>query len=73
MLFSTFYLVKKFCFDYKGIMQENTKEDKKTEKKREKPPEKPSSSEDETPRNYYYDDACGYEVYTDEDEDEDEV
>jgi len=53
-------------------MPENTKEDKKNEKKREKSPEKSPSGEDRTTRSYYYDDACGYEIYTDEDDDEEE-
>ena len=51
-------------------MPENTKEDEKNEKKCEKSPEKSSSGEDRTTRSYYYDDACGYEIYNADDETE---
>ena len=49
--------------------------DKETEKfseEKEKISEKPSSDKIPTTRSYYYDDACGYEIYTDEDDDDDE-
>ena len=49
------------------------KEDSPPEKEKNKP-ETPESdgawSEDQKKRGYYYDDACGYEVYDPDDEDE---
>ena len=41
----------------------------KLPEKREKPDENGAWSEDQKKRGYYYDDACGYEIY-DADEDE---
>lgn len=38
-------------------------------KEKEKPDENGASSEDRKKRSYYYDDACGYEIY-DADEEE---
>jgi hypothetical protein len=34
--------------------------------------EKSSWSEDQKTRSYYYDDACGYEIYQEDDDDEEE-
>ncbi|CAN5404049.1 hypothetical protein BH10ACI1_BH10ACI1_19210 [soil metagenome] len=57
-------------------MPENEKEqnieDTYTEKVAEKPDDKSSWSEDQKKRSYYYDDACGYEIYdADEEDDQD--
>lgn len=73
-------MVKAICFDYKGTMPEKTKQNKdlpeETEKLSEEQVEtgeKSSLEEDQKRRSYYYDDACGYEIYnpeTDETDDE---
>ena len=65
-------LVKAICFDYRVIMPENTKEDQEIQKNRRESAEKSVPGEVQTKRSYYYDDACGYEIYTEEEEDEEE-
>ena len=53
-------------------MPENTKEDQEIQKNRRESAEKSVPGEVQTKRSYYYDDACGYEIYTEEEEDEEE-
>ncbi len=56
-------------------MPENTKEDQQIQEDCGESPEKSVPGEDQTKRSYYYDDACGYEIYSeeaDDDEEEDE-
>lgn len=51
-------------------MQEKTKQKEKTDEENSKTIEKEEESEilkDQTERGYYYDDACGYEIYIEED------
>lgn len=57
-------------------MPETQKREEESEKIESQKPEtgdETSWSEDQKKRGYYYDDACGYEVYHDEEEDEDEA
>ncbi|MEP6901396.1 MAG: hypothetical protein ABJA66_06570 [Actinomycetota bacterium] len=51
-------------------MPENTKEDQKTEEECRESPETPAAEDDQKTRSYYYDDACGYEIYLDDETDE---
>ncbi len=51
-------------------MPENTKEDQKTEEECQESAETSAPGDDQMPRSYYYDDACGYEIYQDDDEPE---
>ncbi len=53
-------------------MPENPHAKKDSEKETGETAEKPISDTARPPRSYYYDDACGYEIYTD-DEDEDQT
>ncbi len=66
------YLVKAVSFDYKVIMPENTKEDQEIQEDCRESAEKSVPGERQTKRSYYYDDACGYEIYSEEEEDKDE-
>jgi hypothetical protein len=53
-------------------MEKKPKPEEKIDREDEKTVENESESEvvkDQTERGYYYDDACGYEVYVEEDED----
>ena len=52
-------------------MPEKTKPEKKEQDSAEKSPSGTRSdrSEDRQKKNYYYDDACGYEVYKPDEED----
>ena len=59
-------------------MTENPHENEDLEVRREKPSEEPETDEesgawstDQKRRSYYYDDACGYEIYDSEAEEED--
>lgn len=57
-------------------MTENQKkEEKNIEKKSNKPKtgDAGSGSEDQKKRSYYYDDSCGYEIYGEEETEEDEA
>ena len=54
-------------------MNKKTKPEEKNAEEIEKKKEKsvqPEIIKDQTERGYYYDDACGYEIYVDEDEDQ---
>jgi hypothetical protein len=52
------------------IMPENAKEKNPENEKESADKKKSSPNEDEEKPSYYYDDACGYEIYVpDEDED----
>ena len=53
-------------------MPENTKEDQEIQEDCRESPEKSVPGENQKPRSYYYDDACGYEIYTEEDDDGDD-
>lgn len=60
-------------------MPENPPRKEDLEKKREKPSEKSKKnasggawSEDQRARSYYYDDACGYEIYKPDEDEQDE-
>jgi hypothetical protein len=56
-------------------MPENPREKEDLEEKKEKSAkdaEKSSPGEDQKKRSYYYDDACGYEVYNANEDQEDE-
>lgn len=44
-------------------MPENVKEKNTADEKSEEETDKSSRSEDQKRRSYYYDDACGYEIY----------
>lgn len=50
-------------------MPENVKEKNIEDKETEEADNKSAETEK---RSYYYDDACGYEIYKDEDEEDDE-
>ena len=65
-------LIKVVSFDYKVIMPENTKEDQEIQEDCRESSEKFVPGEAQTKRSYYYDDACGYEIYTEVEEDEEE-
>jgi len=63
-------LVKIAWFDYKIIMTENPHDSEPLDPKDEKyvgekaeNSEKGTWGEDQKKRSYYYDDACGYEIY----------
>jgi hypothetical protein len=47
-------------------------ETEKLSEEKENPDEKSTRDNAQTPRSYYYDDACGYEIYTDDEGDESE-
>jgi hypothetical protein len=52
-------------------MPEKPKEEKEIQNKTPETGDKSSWSQDQKEKSYYYDDACGYEVYNpDEDEEE---
>ena len=51
-------------------MPENPHNREDLPRKNKKPCEEKPSTDDEKTQDYYYDDAHGYEIYTDEDEDE---
>ena len=52
-------------------MPENPPDKEDLEKEDGQPAENSSASDDQKTRSYYYDDACGYEIY-DADEDDEE-
>ncbi len=54
-------------------MPENTKDVRKTKENHQESTEKSASAADRTKRSYYYDDACGYEIYTADDDGEDDA
>ena len=60
---------REFWRNYKRIMCENTKQENEIQKDGEETEDESCWSEDQKRRKYYYDDAHGYEVYKDDEDD----